>query len=161
MIVKLKYTAEEALKIVQEFFPNQYRMRIDKQKMELLRIQRLHKKTMEEAYKFYCEKTSDRENRLFILIAAQELSNESNPVWISSQIKTLNEEINRAVEQLTCLESFKSLNSEEKSTLRQFYQNLLVKNEQRLRELASTIEVVDAAIILPNPTLFGQYTQSN
>lgn len=160
MTVKLKYTAEEALKMVKEYFPLEYRSRIDKQKMELLRIQRLHKKSLESAYKFYCEKSNERENRLFILIAAQELSNESNPVWVTSQIKALNEEINRAIEQLSALENF-TMNAEEKSTLRQFYQNLLLKDEQRLRELASTIEVVDPAIILPNPTLFSQYTQSN
>lgn len=160
MSIKIKYTSEEALQMVKEYFPMDYRTRIDKQKMELLRIQRLHKKSIEQAYKFYCEKTSERENRLFILIAAQELSNESNPVWVTSQIKSLNEEINRAIEQLSALEAFK-MNSEEKSTLRQFYQNLLLKDEQRLRELASTIEVVDPVVIIPSPTLFSQYTQSN
>lgn len=160
MATLYKITAVEALTALKVLFPSEYMSKIEVCRNEILRMQRTHNKPLQKIFDTFFEALIAKNHRFAVLVAFQQLTDESNPVWVTGEIKRLQKEIEQVVNQLQYLDKNIS-NPNERAELRQYYENLCVQNEQRIGQLAICLEVVDPEYILPPPNLFTQYATKN
>lgn len=160
MQLPIKIHPADALKALKILYPLDYIEKIEVCKAEILRKQKTHQKPFQYLFDKFFEVFIQNHHHFVVLVAFQEITNESNHNWVVGEIKRLQEESDQVKTQLQNLDLIVS-SLKERADLRQYYQNLLLKNEQRIGKLATCLEVVDPEFILPGPDLFYQYAQSN
>jgi DNA-binding ferritin-like protein len=113
--------------------------------------------SIEDTYKKYMSYVGSAVSSIEMLSALQTIKNNEPPLKsIHDQIKELIKNQDNVLKQQESLESTTNINSFDKQSLRQFYNDKQQKYASQLTELTNSIEVINPNIITVQRSLFHE-----
>ncbi|UOX32395.1 hypothetical protein LXD69_10055 [Flavobacterium sediminilitoris] len=158
MKYSLKYSANEALEMVKEFYPNNWLQKIETNKQHLLNLSKRHKISCKKAYeKFIMPLAAEYEAILFFVALNKllEIENSTNPEKLS-KLEELQKTNQKVADQLFSLEKSETISHGDKKIIRSFYNNKQKELTSQINELINSFEVIEPELIIYQQGLFSQ-----
>lgn len=151
-----KYTGKEAVEMAKDFFPSDWKKRLEEKKSMLIRLSKTHNIDLLKSYKkFILPLASIQENILFFAALSQMIQiQKMNSKEKSERILELENKREKAGEQVIALEKSQTTSYEDKKILRGYYATLQQEATAEINELLNSFEVVEPQLIIHQPGLF-------
>lgn len=155
--ITLQYTGDEAVEILKNYYPIDFKQRIESKKQKLIKISTLHKVTIENAYKKFILPRAEQEESIVFFAALSELIkfNQMQPKAKTERVLELEAQREKVKEQIIALESISNtISYEDKKILRAHYTKLQQESAAEINELIKSFEVIEPKLIIHQPGLF-------
>ena len=156
--LQLSYSASEAFKLMQEFFPNNYQEKINVGKALIIRLKKIYKKSnYRDAYQKYIDQGCREESAIMMLCALQQLVDEEKDAATAfkNSIYGIIEQQNQLVKMRESLETDKLMIDTDKRMLRSYYHGKLAELTKSLEELTTQIEVKEPEYVIVQTSFLG------
>jgi len=153
----LNYSGSEAIEIIQTYYPQDWKKRLDAKKSALIKLSNTHKVSIEKAYrKFIMPRAGQEETIVFFAALSQLLKLEKmQPKQKTERVLELEAKRERVAEQIIALEQpSNSISYEDKKILRAHYCKLQQESTAEINELINSFEVIEPRLIIHQPGLF-------
>jgi hypothetical protein len=155
--IKLQYTGTEAVEILKNYYPTDYKQRIESKKQKLIKLSSLHKVSIEKAYRKFILPRAEQEESIVFFAALSELikMNKMQPKEKSERVLELEAKREQVIEQIIALESISNtISYEDKKMLRGYYTRLQQEATAEINQLIKSFEVIEPQLIIHQPGLF-------
>lgn len=159
MQIKLQYTGPEALEIIKNYYPIDYKQRIEIKKLVLIKLSNTHKVSVETAYRKFILPRAVSEESIVFFAALSELIklNKMQPKEKCERVLELESKREQVKQQIIALESISNtMSDEDKKILRAHYTKLQQESTAEINELIKSFEVIEPKLIIYQPGLFDR-----
>lgn len=164
MGMSLKYTGQEALQAIKEYYPKDFLQMIEEAKLRLQRLAKLRKTDEKTAYKYIISCGGDKVEVLVLFAALYEIIEAKNIQKLLQKRDELELEKQNLSNQVYSLETSNAFNYEDKKILRSYYKNRgnetnskLEDVEQKINEYINSIKVVEPKLVIYQTDIFNRH----